>query len=85
MKRSSFKGVKYGCTEYAVEILTGRNLLKETGLKPEQVGFDHVEKLTGGQCKIKNGSSLDMINGKLDTTMLRIVPSGQKEEHTVIL
>jgi hypothetical protein len=83
MKQSSLKGVKYGCTEYAVERLTGRNLLKETGLKPEQIGFDDVERLAN--FKISPGHPDEIRSGKLDKAILRIVPQGQMEEHSIIL
>jgi hypothetical protein len=82
---SDIRGVKYGCTEYAVKRLTGRDLYEETGLTSVNMWFENVYLLTGGQCTIRPGTVEDLRAGKLDGTMLRIRPAGQEELHTVIL
>ena len=82
---SSLVGLKYGCTEYAVKRLTGRDLLEETGLPPKKIGFENIEALTGGQCAVKKGTDADFLAGKLNGAMLRIHPTGQKYLHTVVV
>lgn len=82
---SDLRDVQYGCTEYAVKRLTGRDLYVETGLSPERMGFENVETLTGNQCNIHLGTARDLATGKLNGTMLRILPSGQEDLHTVIV
>lgn len=82
---SDIKNVKYGCTEYAVKRLTGRDLLEETGKNPGEIGFENAEILTGGQCAIEKGSISDLMMGVLDRSMIRIRPKGQEELHTVIV
>jgi len=82
---SDLRDVQYGCTEYAVKRLTGRDLYAETGVPPERMGFEIIEALTGGQCTIHDGTAKDLATGKLNGTMLRTRPSGQEELHTIIV
>lgn len=82
---SDIKDVDYGCTEYAVKRITGRDLLDETGLEPGKIGFENVDVLTGGQCTIHRGTLKGLVSGSIDGTMLRIRPQGQDALHTVIL
>lgn len=82
---SDLVGIKYGCTEYAVKRLTGRDLIEETGLPPERIGFENVDLFTGGQCQIYRGTGDMIASGELDGTMLRVLPAGQDERHTVIM
>ena len=82
---SDIRDVEYGCTEYAVKRLTGRDLYEETGLAPGNIGFENVDVLTGGQCTIRPGTAKDLRAGKLDGTMLRVRPAGQEELHTVMV
>lgn len=84
-KANNLKNLDYACSEYAIKRLTGIDVLKETGLKPKDIGFTNIISLTRGKCSIHEGKNKDLLNQKLDGTILRIKPNNQKEYHSVIL
>lgn len=76
---------RFGCTEYAIARLTGINVLKEFGLKATQVGFENVVPYTRGKCSIRQGTVVELLNGRLDRTILRIRPYRKRYLHSVIV
>jgi hypothetical protein len=83
---SDLKNVRYGCTEYAIKRITGINVLGDRD--PTTIGFENVPDVTD-KVVCTYGKGLKGFKTKrgvlLEGAMIRTVPAGQDERHTVLI